>query len=126
MTSSPYVEHPPLSAILHRVSLFTRYAAMAILGGILLTAFGGVFVPVGIVMIVLNTVSAVSVMVSRYRAEWVSLLPSIGVNLIAAILLIPMSSGVSIILLLVASAVKFERYIQLSGVAKKSRKLPKN
>lgn len=126
MNPTPYVEHPPLSAILNRVTLFGRYAAMSILGFILLSVFGGWFIPLGIAMIALNAVSAISVMVSRYRAEWVSLLPLIGVNLIAAILLIPLSSGVSIILLIVASIVGVERFIHLTNVAKILRKLPKN
>lgn len=124
MSNTPYVEHPPLSVILHRVSLFARYAAMTILGVILIASFGGWFTPVGIAMIALNAVSAISVMLSKYRAEWVCLLPMIGINLTALILLTPLSTGAILLLLMVASLVEFERFIHLSNVANTLRKLP--
>jgi len=124
MSTTPYVEHPPLSVVLHRVSLFARYAAMSILGVILIASFGGWFTPVGVAMVSLNAVSAISVMLSKYRAEWVCLLPIIGINLAAIVLLIPISTGAILLLLIVASLVEFERFIHLSNVATTLRKLP--
>lgn len=97
---------------------------MAVLGLIFVLSFSGLLIPVGWGLIVLNTLSAISVMISRYRIEWVCALPLIGLNLIALILLIPLSSGVAIILLVVASLVKFERYVELTNVARNLRALP--
>lgn len=124
MEVTPYVEQPPLSMILHRLGLFSRYVAMAVLGLIFMVNFTGALIPVGGVLVALNLLSAYSVMVSRYRIEWVCALPIIGTNLVALVLLIPLSSGVAIILLVVASLVKFERYVHLTNVAKTLRKLP--
>lgn len=126
MSSTPYVEEPPLSAILHRVSLFTRYSVLAVMGLLLFLNFTGALPWIGLGILALGSASAFSVMLSRYRVEWVSLLPLTGLCLITAILLIGLSTGVVIMLLIVASVSMIERYFHLTNVARKLRKLPKN
>lgn len=120
----PYVDTPPLSMILHRVSLFTRYSVLAIMGLIFTLAFSGFLIPVGYGILTLGVVSAVSVMLSQYRWEWVALLPLAGLCIIAAILLFEASTGVVIMLLIVAVASMIERYYHLFNVAKTLRQLP--
>lgn len=120
----PYVVEPPLSVILHRVSLFVRYSVLATMGLILTIAFTGFLIPVGYGILVLGAVSAVSVMLSQYRWEWVSLLPLAGLCIIAGILLLEMSTGVVIMLLISAVAAMIERYYHLFNVAKTLRQLP--
>lgn len=120
----PYVDTPPLSMILHRVSLFTRYSVLAIMGLIFTFAFSGFLIPVGYGILALGVVSAVSVMLSQYRWEWVSLLPLAGLCIIAAILLFEASTGVVILLLIVAVVSMIERYYHLFNVAKTLRQLP--
>jgi len=122
----PYVVEPPLSAVLHRVSLFARYAVLAIMGLILFMYFAGALPWAGLGIFVLGTASAVSVMFSQYRLEWVSLLPLTGLCVVTAILLMGISTGVVIMLLIVASLSMIERYFHLSHVARKLRKLPKS
>lgn len=126
MNSTPYVEQPPLSAVLHRISLFARYAVLAIMGLILLVNFTGALPWIGVGILILGVASAVSVMISQYRLEWVSLLPLIGLCVATAILLIGLSTGVVIMLLIVASLSMIERYFHLTHVAGVLRKLPKN
>ncbi|MGQ3385304.1 hypothetical protein [Glutamicibacter sp. TV12E] len=96
------------------------------MGLILFMYFTGALPWAGLGIFVLGTASAVSVMVSQYRLEWVSLLPLTGLCVVTAILLIGISTGVVIMLLIVASLSMIERYFHLSHVARKLRKLPKS
>lgn len=124
MNPTPYILKPPVSVLLQRLSLFSRYSAMAVLGVILFTSFVGAVQIIGVSMVIAAGAAAISVMISKYRLEWVALLPLIGMSIVTAILLAPLSTGAIIILLVVASISMIERYVHLVIVARTLRALP--
>lgn len=123
-SSNAYVREPPMAKLGQRISLLLRYASIVLLGIFCLFYSIPLIIPIGWVLISTGLSSIIGVLSGNYRWEWVALAPMVSALLIAAIVILPVSAGISVMLLMALAFSLIDRLIHLSIVAHILRKAP--
>jgi len=117
MTLTPYVKTPPMSAILHRVGLFTRYGVLSWIAFYFAAATTIPYITIPLLIVGFTaSLCGASVMMSMYQIELFTL-PILIMGIVFVI--VALFSQILIItagLLLVAAIILIERWVHLLHV----------